>query len=97
MDPDSGLPWIERATLPPEAHATLADIAAGGPYDYERDGITFQNREGILPDRARGHYREFTVKTPGVRTRGARRIVTGRDGEQFYTDDHYDSFRRITP
>ncbi|MDP1717636.1 MAG: ribonuclease domain-containing protein, partial [Burkholderiales bacterium] len=27
--------------------------------------------------------------------RGARRIVVGRDGEPYYTDDHYASFRRI--
>jgi ribonuclease T1 len=35
------------------------------------------------------------VKTPGERTRGARRIVAGKGGEMFYTDDHYNTFRRI--
>lgn len=97
VDPESGLPWIAREALPIEAHQTLAAISTDGPYDFERDRITFQNREGILPKRARGHYREFTVKTPQVRSRGARRIVTGRSGEQYYTGDHYASFGRIAP
>lgn len=81
--------------LPAEAHATLALIDRGGPYPYRQDGTTFQNRERLLPQRPRGHYREFTVDTPGLSHRGARRIVTGGDppSEWYYTDDHYDSFR----
>ena len=59
------------------------------------DGVTFANREGALPKRRRGYYREFTVKTPGVRTRGARRIIWGSGGEYYYTEDHYNHFRRI--
>lgn len=83
------------ADLPKEARATLALIKAGGPFPYERDGTTFGNREGRLPKRERGYYREYTVKTPGSRDRGARRIVSGRPGEYYYTDDHYQTFRRI--
>ncbi|HEX7054818.1 MAG TPA: ribonuclease domain-containing protein [Burkholderiales bacterium] len=81
--------------LPPEARATLSLIRAGGPFPYERDGAVFGNREGRLPKRPRGYYREYTVPTPGARDRGARRIVTGRAGEAYYTEDHYRSFRRI--
>ena len=81
--------------LPPEARDTLALIKAGGPYRYQQDGKTFHNREKLLPKRERGYYREFTVKTPGARDRGARRIVAGRGGEFYYTEDHYRSFRRI--
>lgn len=81
--------------LPPEAIDTLLLIEEGGPFPYGQDGATFQNREGILPDHPRGYYREYTVETPGSPDRGARRIVTGRDGERYYTDDHYDSFRFI--
>lgn len=83
--------------LPPEAHATLRLIAADGPFPYDRDGTVFQNREGRLPARPRGYYREYTVETPGSPDRGARRIVTGGDPptEFFYTDDHYRSFRRL--
>lgn len=83
--------------LPPEAFDTLALIEAGGPFPYDRDGTVFQNREGRLPSQPRGHYREYTVPTPGSRDRGARRIVTGGDPpvEFYYTDDHYRSFRRI--
>jgi guanyl-specific ribonuclease Sa len=83
--------------LPPEAAATLALIARRGPYPHRQDGGVFQNRERRLPERPRGHYREYTVPTPGLGHRGPRRIVTGGDppSEYWYTDDHYASFRRF--
>jgi ribonuclease T1 len=96
-DPESGLPWIAVTDLPPEARETLDLIESDGPFPYDRDGVVFQNREGILPDEERGYYHEYTVVTPGSDDRGARRIVTGANAERYYTDDHYDSFRRIRP
>jgi ribonuclease T1 len=83
--------------LPPEAQQTLRLIAVGGPFPHRQDGNIFQNRERRLPPQARGHYREYTVRTPGERDRGARRIVTGGDPpvEYWYSDDHYVSFRRF--
>jgi ribonuclease T1 len=81
--------------LPPEARQTLTLIKADGPFPYARDGAVFGNREGLLPRRSRGYYREYTVRTPGARDRGARRIVAGHDGELYYSDDHYRTFRRI--
>ena len=86
---------IEKQRLPREAIETVDLIRKGGPFPYERDGAVFGNREKLLPSRERGWYREYTVRTPGERTRGARRIVAGRDGTLYYTDDHYRSFRRI--
>jgi ribonuclease T1 len=86
---------IALADLPAEARATLALITAGGPFSHQRDGRTFGNREKLLPQRDRGYYREYTVRTPGARDRGARRIVAGRGGEYYYTADHYRSFKRI--
>lgn len=86
---------IAVAQLPREAHATLALIRKGGPFPYARDGAVFGNREKILPAQRRGYYREYTVKTPGERTRGARRIVAGKGGELYYTEDHYNTFMRI--
>lgn len=85
------------AFLPPEAHRTLALIARGGPFPNRQDGSVFGNREGRLPARQRGYYREYTVDTPGLDHRGARRIVTGGQPpvEYYYTDDHYESFRRF--
>ena len=85
------------AGLPPEARQTLRLIAAGGPFPYDRDGATFQNRERRLPAQSPGYYREYTVMTPGSSDRGARRIVSGGSPpvEFYYTDDHYRSFRRI--
>ena len=81
--------------LPIEARATLELIKAGGPFQHAQDGRVFGNREKLLPLKQRGYYREFTVRTPGVRDRGARRIVAGSRGEYYYTADHYRSFRRI--
>lgn len=83
------------AFLPRVAHTTLALIDRGGPFPHRQDGSVFQNRERLLPQRARGHYREYTVATPGLNHRGARRIVTGGDPprEWYYTADHYRSFR----
>jgi guanyl-specific ribonuclease Sa len=85
------------AWLPPEAVETLALIEAGGPFPYRRDGVTFENRERLLPAKPRGYYREYTVPTPGSRDRGARRIVAGGDPPDvfYYTADHYRSFRRV--
>ena len=81
--------------LPAEARQTLALIRASGPFPYAQDGKAFGNREKQLPARPRGYYREYTVKTPAARDRGARRIVAGANGEYYYTDDHYRTFRRI--
>lgn len=95
-DPESGLPWVELDTLPPEAAETVALIDQGGPFPYpEKDGTTFSNREGVLPDQGDGYYKEYTVPTPGSDDRGARRIVTGSGGEFYWTDDHYRSFERL--
>ena len=83
--------------LPPEAVATLQLIRDGGPFPYDRDGIVFGNFEGRLPKQTRGYYHEYTVPTPGVNHRGARRIISGGKppSEFYYTDDHYESFRKI--
>ena len=81
--------------LPAEARETIALIRKGGPFPYAKDGAVFGNREGHLPPQKRGYYREYTVKTPGERTRGARRIIWGKGGEFYYTDDHYNHFLRV--
>ncbi|MFB9462741.1 ribonuclease domain-containing protein [Streptomyces cinereospinus] len=82
--------------LPSQAYTTLGLIEQGGPFPYSQDGQTFYNREGILPSQSSGYYHEYTVRTPGVSTRGARRIVTGEDyQEDYYTADHYASFDLI--
>lgn len=85
---------IASKDLPPEARETLALIKKGGPFPYKKDGTVFGNREKLLPLKPRGHYKEYTVKTPGARNRGARRIVAG-GGLYYYTEDHYASFKRI--
>ena len=91
----SGLPTIRYQNLPKQAKDTIALIEQGGPFPFERDGITFQNREQLLPRKRSGYYREYTVITPGSRNRGARRIVAGAEGELYYTDDHYESFKEV--
>ena len=94
-DPASGLPVVRLADLPPEAAQVVDLIDAGGPFAEDKDGGTFQNREGLLPDQPRGYYREYTVPTPGSADRGARRIIAGQDGALYWTSDHYRSFARI--
>jgi ribonuclease T1 len=86
---------VQESRLPAEARQTLALIDKGGPFPYARDGVVFGNFEGLLPRHQRGYYHEYTVKTPGSRDRGARRIVTGQGDEIYYTDDHYDTFRAV--
>ncbi len=98
-------PNLERvplAELPSQARVTYRLIFEGGPFPFEKDGTVFFNRERILPRKPKGYYREYTVKTPTVTHRGARRIVCGGDTPTepvacFFTDDHYASFQRITP
>jgi len=86
---------IHVADLPKEARQTLMLIRQGGPFPHARDGAVFANREGRLPPASRGTYREYTVKTPGSRDRGAKRIIATGAGQFWYTADHYRSFRRI--
>ncbi len=91
---------VAQEQLPAEAQATEKLIRSGGPFPFAKDGSTFGNRERSLPAQRRGYYREYTVRTPGARDRGARRIVCGGSKPAapdacFYTEDHYASFRRI--
>ena len=95
IDPGSGLPFVELVALPAEAGATVGLIDRGGPFPYDQDGSRFGNFEGLLPDRVRGYYAEYTVETPGSPDRGARRIVAGARDELYWTADHYASFARI--
>lgn len=91
-----GLPTIAYADLPPQAQQTIERIDAGGPYPYPRnDNVVFHNRNRVLPKQPDGYYREYTVKTPGLSNRGPRRIIKGRDGQLYYTADHYNTFMRI--
>lgn len=88
------------SALPIQAQQVLVQIKQGGPFSYAKDGVIFGNYEQILPRQKRGYYHEYTVKTPGLRSRGPRRIVAGgipqTSGEYYYTEDHYASFRRIS-
>lgn len=91
----NGFKTIAIHALPIEAQTTLKLIERGGPFPYRQDGQVFQNRERILPQKPSGYYHEYTVETPGSEDRGARRIVSGKQGELYYTDDHYNSFKVI--
>jgi ribonuclease T1 len=85
--------------LPKEAAQTLALVRKGGPFPHEKDGVVFGNREKQLPKQPRGYYTEYTVRTPGAKNRGARRLVVGGEPqtskEIYYTDDHYQTFKRV--
>jgi guanyl-specific ribonuclease Sa len=89
-------PTVNLSQLPPEARNTLKLIDQGGPFPYpEKDGSTFFNQEKLLPYKPKGYYREYTIPTPGIGHRGARRFVVGGQGEIYYTSDHYQSFVRV--
>jgi len=90
-EPDGDVAWRGDVDLAP----VLARISAGERDPHPNDGGVFQNREGLLPDRPQGYYREYVVRTPGISHAGPQRLVIGADGEVFYTHDHYNSFRRI--
>ena len=100
--PAASVDGVEVAQLPSQARTTYRLIFQGGPFPYDKDGSVFGNRERQLPAQKRGYYREYTVKTPWARDRGARRIVCGGQPPTqpeacYYTSDHYNSFRKITP
>jgi ribonuclease T1 len=95
------LPEVSLADLPKAAQDLRAQIGNGGPFRYSRDGVVFGNRERLLPTKPRGYYHEYTVRTPGASDRAARRMVCGGPKTTpdacYYSDDHYQSFRRIRP
>jgi ribonuclease T1 len=97
----NGSSSVALSDLPPQGRDTYGRILAGGPFPYEKDGVVFGNRERLLEQKTRGYYREYTVKSPGARDRGARRIVCGGQAQRpdacYYSDDHYASFRKIAP
>jgi len=97
---DSGaLGVVSLNELPREAQETIVLIRQGGPFPYDKDGSIFGNYEKVLPQQKRGYYREYTVKTPRARNRGAKRIIPGgektKPREYYYTADHYRSFKRV--
>ncbi|EWS64446.1 ribonuclease N [Hydrogenophaga aromaticivorans] len=98
--PGSAVASVAYSGLPVQGQEVMSQIRQGGPFRYEKDGTVFGNRERLLPGQKRGYYREYTVPTPGLNHRGARRIVCGGlkprapDG-CYYTEDHYSSFRLI--
>ncbi len=101
VHPAGALPTVSVGELPPQAVKAYELIRRGGPFEHEKDGVVFGNRERLLPLQKRGYYREYTVRTPGSRDRGARRIVCGGPARTpdacYYTGDHYASFSRIEP
>ncbi len=97
--PPAASATVRLAELPRQGRETYELIRRGGPFPYDKDGTVFGNRERLLPIEKRGYYREYTVRTPGARNRGARRIVCGGPARKphacWYTADHYASFRKI--
>jgi guanyl-specific ribonuclease Sa len=89
----ASLPTVALSSLPAQAAETVRLIEQGGPFPYPaHDGAVFHNNEGHLPAEPDGYYREYTVPTPGLSTRGPRRIIEGKDGTFYYTADHYETF-----
>jgi ribonuclease T1 len=100
-DPETGLPTTDPVQYPilsnPEVEQTLRRIYGCSPLKYPQDGIIWENRRGDLPSQPLGYYREYTVDTPGAPNRAQRRIVTGANGEFWYTNDHYTNLTLFDP
>ena len=99
---DAAISSCALSSLPTQAAQTVNLIHQGGPFPYpNNDGVVFSNREGILPAQSSSYYHEYTVRTPGVKSRGGRRLVCGGPSASpdacYYSDDHYRSFRKIRP
>ena len=88
-------------SIPPKVYVVLKYILA---HHHAMDGYVggrvFSNREKIVPQfDAKGNpitYQEWDVnpKIEG-QNRGTERILTGSDGRNWYTDDHYKTFKEI--
>jgi guanyl-specific ribonuclease Sa len=78
---------MQRTGRPPEG------VVQGGRRNGPR-GV-FDNAQGRLPRRGAGYYRESDVWPHGSEGRGAQRLIFGRDGEVYFTADHYRSFTRV--
>jgi ribonuclease T1 len=93
----SKLPLRSLCALPAQAVQVWHAFSSGGTLPYSRDGIVFSNAQKRLPLESRGYYHEYTVPTPGAKTRGTRRLITGQQHELYYTGDHYGSFVVVDP
>src|ERR1044071_1378650 len=61
------LPTIREAELPPEARLVLRLARARSREalsSHDAAVVVFENREHRLPEKPRGWYREYTVRTP---------------------------------
>ena len=66
-------------------------------------GDVFGNREGVLPKKHKGTYRECDIDTDGASNRGAKRLIYTDDGNSsdgcapyYYTEDHYETFTEVS-
>ena len=91
----TGIPKVAISQLPFEVQTTINLISLGGPFPYTKDGTVFKNLEGLLPTQPLQYYRKYIVQTPGATDRGDRRLITGQNGEMYYTEDHYNSFQEV--
>jgi guanyl-specific ribonuclease Sa len=68
-------------------------VAQGGRRGGPR-GV-FDNAQGRLPRKPPRYYAESDVWPRGSGGRGAERLIFGKEGEVYYTPDHYESFVRV--
>jgi ribonuclease T1 len=73
-DPNEVRPLVETAGL----------AMRRGPFPFAEDGLVYENIQERLPLKPHGYYTEYTVPTPGVQGRGARRLIRGAGEELYY-------------
>lgn len=75
---------------------TIDRINSGQKSKHRNDGENFRNSQGRLPAKPKGYYTEYVVPPPPTfRYPGAQRVVVGKNGETYYTPNHYESFIRV--
>ena len=80
---------------------TLDRIANGGTYPHRNDGSVFKNLpdrttgKSGLPTQPMGYYKEYVNPTPNISGPGPQRVIVGKNGEAYYTSDHYKTFIKI--
>ena len=80
---------------PIDLRPTLDRIERGEENRHRNDGTSFQNRENRLPRKPLGYYKEYVHPTKGEYGPGPQRVIIGKEGEAWYTPDHYKTFKKI--
>ena len=93
---------LKTSNLPKEAQSTLKLIEGGKAESLKTlNSHVFENRpvggKSLLPKHSDSkYYMAYDINVPGTTNRGTQRFVIGKNGERYYTKDHYKSFNKVS-